>query len=302
MSENKLLKYVLDDSLIDYYYLKLSVDELIYRLHGLKFVLTGDKSFVPFNAQLRDYSGAIDSENNKWILKKIDNAELFDHLLFEIAFYLDFMMQTLAIPSITARIGSDLYRVSKLVSNGMQIGSYNYMINPFLKVLTNDLINRWLYFDEDRNPNNYMVIHNSKQEPLIVAIDYNKADLNSDEMKITGNDEKFGWFRQEKTRFLTLLKPSNFENLSIDNFEYRLEQMMGIKKEKLEEICCLVFKDHFKDYKERSERITANIFKRREYINKYFRTWFKPGNETNNNKNSEYKDMGNSFLNKYKDK
>jgi hypothetical protein len=301
MSENRLIKYVLDENLIDYYYLKFSVEELIEKLHGLKFELVSDKSFVPFNAQLRDYSGAIDNQNEKWILKKIDRSELYDHLLFEIAYYIDFMLQTLAIPSIVVKINSDMYRISKLVLNAMQIGSYNYVENPFLKVLTNDLINRWLFFDEDRNPNNYMVVHNSKNQPLIVAIDYNKADLDSEEMKITGNDEKFGWFRQEKTRFLTLLKPSNFENLSIENFEYRLDLLMELKEERLVGICNLVFESHFKDYKDRSRKIAANIIRRRDYINKYFRTWFKAGTE-NNNKNSQYKDMGKAFLNKYNDK
>ena len=300
MSENRLINNVMDENLIDYYYLKYSVKDLYDKLHGLEFELVSDKSFVPFNAQLRDYSGAIDNEKSKWIAKKIDKSELYDHLLFEIAYYIDFMMQTLAIPSITVKIDEEYYRISKLVI-GMQIGSYNYIEKPFLKVLTNDLINRWLYFDEDRNPNNYMVIHNSKNRPLIVAIDYNKADLNSTGMKITGAEDKFGWFRQEKTRFLTLLKPSNFENLSIDNFEYRLELMMGLKADDISEICTKVFREHFGDFKEKSALITSNLLKRREYINNYFRKWFKEKKE-DDNKNSAYKDLGKSFLDQFKNK
>lgn len=301
MYENKLLKCVHDNELIHYYYLNYSIDELIERLHSLKFSLViGDKSFVPFNAQLRDYIGAVDNENNKWLAKKVNKNELFDHILFELAYYIDFMMQTLAIPSLLVEINNEYYRIAKLV-HGIQIGSYNYIKNPFLKVLTNDLINRWLYFDEDRNPNNYMVIHNSKNEPLVVAIDYNKVDLKTTTMKITGNDEKFGWFRQEKTRFLTLLKPSNFENLTIDNFNFRLDLMMCIKENKLRDICMKLFKNYFDDYASRSEKIVSNILKRRVYINAYFKKWFKTTTKKSN-ETSDYSGLGKSFLKIFKEK
>ena len=302
MYENRLIKNVHDKEIIKYYYLNLTIDELIEKLHSLKFNFISDKSFVPFNAQLKDYIGLVDNENNKWIAKQIDKNELFEHILFELAYYIDFMMQTLASPSILVTFNNQYFKISKIVLNGIQIGSYNYIENPFLKILANDLINRWLFFDEDRNPNNYMVIHNSKNEPLIITIDYNKVDLKSTEMKIKKDDKKFGWFRQEKTRFLTLLKPSNYENLTIDYFEYRLNLMMKMKREKLKKICIYLFKKYFKDYNKKAEIIVSNILKRREYINDYFRKWFKEFKEKDKNGNSKYNDLGKTFFKIYKNK
>jgi len=302
-SNNRLLNYVHDKDLIDYYYLNLTIDGLIDKLHNLTFTLTNDKSIVPFNAQLRDYKGAIDNDGNKWIVKKVIHKELFEHRLFELAYYLDFMLKTLAVPSILTKIDGIYYRASKIVLNAIQISGYNYMENPFKKVLTNDLINRWLFFDEDRNPNNYMVIFNSQKKPLIITIDYNKADLASPKMKITGNDKEFGWFREEKTRFLTLLKPSNFENLTIDNFDYRLSTMMSLDLNKLKEICIRLFKDIIDDYEEKAELIISNISNRRTYINEYFRRWFKEKDITKEEKeDSDYSGLGKSFLKIYKDK
>jgi hypothetical protein len=298
--KNKLIAKVHDKNLIDYYYLNYSVEELVDKLHSLKFSLSSDKSIVPFNAQLRDYKGAIDSDNNYWIVKKIDRSEILEHLLMEVAYYIDFMLETLAVPSMLINIDGTFYRASKIVLNSIQISSYNYLQSPFLKVLTNDLINRWLFFDEDRNPNNYMVIHNSKNERLIVAIDYNKTDLLTKEMKIIGDKEKFGWFRQEKTRFLTLLKPSNFENLTIDNFEYRLKLLMNLDFEKLKNIMQKLFKGLVDDCEEKCQLVINNLEFRRKYINDYFRKWFKGKIEkkTKTNK-SDYSGLGKAFLKMY---
>lgn len=302
MSENRLLNYVYDKELIEYYYLNLTLEELFDKMHTLKFTLSTDKNIVPFNAQLRDYQAAIDSENNKWLVKKVEKSELFDHALFEVAYYIDFLMQTLASPTMLANIDGVYYRATKLVLNAMQIGSYNYMENPFKKVLSNDLINRWLFFDEDRNPNNYMVIHNSKKEPLIVAIDYNKADLKSTEMKITGNEDKFGWFRHEKTRFLTLLKPENFEKFTIDNFEHRLTLMMNIDLNRLRNIVIKLLQPIFEDYESKTDLVISNIKNRREYINNYFRRFFTEKIENKNDSNNDYSGLGKAFLKIYKEK
>ncbi|HEO65046.1 MAG TPA: hypothetical protein ENI73_04155 [Spirochaetes bacterium] len=174
---NKLMGKVFDRELIDYYYLDLPIDDLIDRLHNLTFKADISKDYLPFNAQVRGYQGAIDSENCHWIIKKIDDESPFTNRLYELAYYIDFSLQTLAAPSMLIKIDDTYYRGSKVVLKGIQISGYNYTESPFKRVLANDLINRWLFFDEDRNPNNYMVIHNSKQLTLIIAIDYNKIDL-----------------------------------------------------------------------------------------------------------------------------
>ncbi len=296
---NKLMKKVFDKDLIDYYYLDHTIDQLIDRLHRLTFKADINGHSVPFNAQVRGYQGAIDSENCYWIIKKMNDESPYTNRLYELAYYIDFSLQTLAAPSMLIKIDDTYYRGSKVVLKGIQISGYNYTESPFKNVLANDLINRWLFFDEDRNPNNYMVIHNSKQLPLIVAIDYNKIDLETTVMKITGNDNEFGWYREEKTRFLTLLKPSNFDDLDIKCFQSRLDLLMTLSKDKLMNICRKLFKGLTKNPENKAELVVSNLVKRRNYINTYFRKHFKVNNPLNQ---SDYSGLGKTFTKMYKDK
>ena len=174
---------------------------------------------------------------------------------------------------------------------------------PFKLALANDLINRWLFFDEDRNPNNYMVVHEASGKPHIVAIDYNKADLHTESMKITGESKKFGWHRKEKTRFLTLLKPEHFQQFNICDFETRLNTLMSIDRCLLKGICARVFDCDMidlHDIEATAELVTNNLIKRREYINGYFRRWFKPGDDHREKRHEDrYAGLGKSFLDYY---
>ena len=77
------------------------------------------------------------------------------------------------------------------------------------------------------------MVRNRKEKPFVVVIDYDKADLASENMKITGDPDKFGWFRTEKTRFLSPLRPPNFEGVPIDVFENRLKEMASLTREEL---------------------------------------------------------------------
>ncbi len=290
----------------NYLYLDLSIDELIDKMSNLELVEIGNDKEVPFTASVRSYSGAKDQEGCSWLIKEIPREEALDHKLHEIAYYLDFLMNTLAAPNILMEMGGKYYRVTKNIKNAMQISSYNYLEEPFKSILANDLVNRWLFFDEDRNPNNYLVFHDTDDTLNIIVIDYNKADLYTREMKITGNEDRFGWHRMEKTRFLTLLKPDNFDNLSIETFEERLQDLMGISEDLLKHIvmksmsCCPI---ESTSAEEISDLVAANITKRREYINNYFRRWFHKKNMAEEKaEDDRYAGFGQSFLDYYKKK
>ncbi len=290
-----------DKEFIKYLYLDLSVDELIEKMNKLSFDEFGNDKLIPFYAQIRSYTGAVDKDGEVWLVKEIEDDEVYMHKVQEIAFYLDFMMHTLAAPTVLVKHKGKYYRATKNIKNAMQIGSYNYMEEPFKSIIANDLINRWLFCDEDRNPNNYLVHHDTDSSPLIIVIDYNKADLWTEGLKITGRDDDFGWQRMGKNRFLTLLAPENFKTLSIEVFDERLNLMMGIPEEKIKEICAKTFGGCLKNVPGSTDLITQNILLRRSYINDYFRKWLKPKDkEKEKEENDRYAGLGQSFLNYYK--
>ena len=293
---------IVDTKLREYLYLDDSIEELINQLSSLKLENIGDDSIVPFTAKIRGYTGATDQEGSPWLLKDIPTDEAAVHKYQEVAYYMDFLMKTPAAPTILIKHEDKFYRATKHIQSAMQIGSYNYLEAPFMKMLANDLINRWLFFDEDRNPNNYMVVHDSDSKPYIVVIDYNKADLETEEMKIYGMDEKFGWHREEKTRFLTLLKPENFDQFAIEDFDQRLTQMMSIKKSVITDICTKIFtKEIFEDPASAITLIVNNLCERRTYLDKYFRKWFKERDlEKEKEVDDRYAGLGKSFLDYYK--
>jgi len=296
-----LIGKVGDERWIEFFYLRSTVEELFETMHGLSFSFIPDSRDIPFPAQVRGYRGAWDNGGQLWILKEVEEGREFFYSLCELAYYLDFLLKTLSAPTLLIERDGTYYRATKVIVESTQISGYNYLEEPFRKVLVNDLINRWWMFDEDRNPNNYMVIQNSQRLPLIVAIDFNHADLECEKMKITGNEKQFGWFREEKTRFLTLLKPENFEVYGIDDFEERLSLMMGIPEADLKAICLKLFTPIVSDAEKRAEAITRNLVSRRAYINGYFRKWFKKKKRSSiSDKETEYQGLGNQFVEIYK--
>ena len=185
----------------------------------------------------------------------------------------------------------------------MQISSYDYLQEPFRRVLANDLINRWWTCDEDRNPNNYLVVHAADGRPLVVAIDFNKADLLSEGLKITGNKTEFGWHRLEKTRFLTLLKPSNFEVYGLEDFQERLELMTSLPESRLKELARRLLEGVVKDPARQAQRVVRGLVARREHIDVYFRKWFKPkADRAGRKQGAEYEGLGRAFVEQYKKK
>lgn len=302
MNSRELLATELaDERLIRFFYLDVSTEEALERMDSLSLELCEDQRDVPFNAQVKGYAGAMDSDGDLWILKPSPSAaETLYHRECSLAFLLDHWMGTLSAPTTVFKIGGKEYRASKVIRNSIQISSYNYMESPFIGWLRSDLVNRWLYFDEDRNPNNYLVIRNAADRPFVVAIDFDKADFDSTDMKIEGMDDRFGWIRGEKTRFLTLLRPDNFMGVPIEAFEPKLSAMTGIPPDALRRMAFRLVDGYCASPEDASERLASNIERRRSYIDSYFRRMFKPESATENVSNSDdYSMFGPSFLSAY---
>lgn len=295
---------IADPDLVRYFYLDLATPDVLTRLDALKVTLTESQDDVPFNAAVKGYFGAVDEGGDPWILKPAsDPKELLYHRTCTFAYLIDHWMGTLAAPTTVFKIEGKLYRATKVVRKAIQISSYDYLDQPFIDILRADLVNRWLFFDEDRNPNNYLVIHNKANKPFVAAIDYDKADIASEAMKITGNPDKFGWFRTEKTRFLTLLRPDNFSGLSIDAFDSRLKAMTTIPEGELQALAEAVVAGYCPDPAAYGALLARNIAARRVYIDRYFRSMFKSASETKAEcKETDYSMFGDSFMAKYKDK
>lgn len=294
----KLIADVGDEDVIRYFYLDKSARETLECLDSMKLTLSESQDDVPFNAQVKGYLGAHEENGDPWIVKPVSNDEdMLYHRSCLMAFLLDRETGTLAAPTTALLIDGKKYRVTKVVRHAMQISSYNYLEAPFIDMLRADLVNRWIYFDEDRNPNNYLVITNKHNKPFLVAIDYDKADLMSTAMKITGTPGKFGWLRTEKTRFLTLLRPEHFEGVSICAFEDRLLAFTGISKESLLSLSRAVFSAWTTDPDVVVARVVSNILNRREYVDTYFRSMFKSAAETVDPcHDQDYSAFGQSFL------
>ncbi|PKL09780.1 MAG: hypothetical protein CVV51_02010 [Spirochaetae bacterium HGW-Spirochaetae-7] len=302
MDDRELLaRSINDEAIIRSFYLDMDTEAALAKMDSLSMRITEKQQDIPFNAAVKGYLGAEDIDGDPWILKPtLDRSETLYHRICTLAFLLDHWMGTLSAPSTVCAIAGKDYRAVKVVRNAIQISSYNYMERPFIDWFRMDLINRWMYFDEDRNPNNYLVIRNSKEEPFVVAIDFDKADFEAADMKITGIEGKFGWVRGEKTRFLTLLKPENFDGVPIELFESRLKAMMAIPTEALRHLARRLVEGYAEDPAGLAGKLAANIDRRRTYIDTYFRKMFKLASETKNISNSDdYSMFGASFLSAY---
>lgn len=287
-----------DKELIRYFYLDKSAKEVLSLLDSMKFELVESQDEVPFNAQVKSYLAARDEAGDPWIVKPVSsNEEMMYHRSCLLAYLLDHATGTLAAPTTAVVIGGKKFRITKVVKHAVQISSYNYMESPFIGILRADLVNRWIYFDEDRNPNNYLVVTNSANKPFVVSIDYDKADMLSEAMKITGMEEKFGWLRAEKTRFLTLLRPENFEGVSIVDFDSRLKAFAEIGPNDFLELARVAFESWCPDPEATAKMVTRNFLRRREYVDRYFRLMFKSAQATENTSHDdEYLAFGQSFL------
>jgi hypothetical protein len=294
----KLAEKLADKDLIEYFYLEKTPKEVVDYLDKLKLKIVESQDDVPFNAQVKGYLAAVDERGDTWIIKPVaSDEEMVYQRSCMLAYLLDHSTGTLAAPTTAVLIDGKKYRITKVVKHAMQISSYNYLESPFIDLLRADLINRWIYFDEDRNPNNYLVITNSKNHPFLVAIDYDKSDMMAEAMKITGMEAKFGWLRTEKTRFLTLLRPENFDGVSITDFEHRLKAFTEIGVNDFLYLANAAFNSWCPDSEELAKKVVRNFMRRREYVDRYFRLMFKCEADTKDvSHNDDYLAFGKSFL------
>jgi len=305
MSETLNLARVINDpELITYFYLNKPTQGLLSYIDSLKFELVKSQEDVPFNAQVKSYLAVRDQNGDPWIAKPVlTDEEMVYHRSCAIAYLLDHATETLAAPTTAVAINGKKYRITKVVKKAVQISSYNYLVEPFIGILRSDLVNRWIYFDEDRNPNNYLVITNTLNKPFVVAIDYDKADLYSPAMKITGLEGKFGWHREEKTRFLTLLRPEHFEGVCIASFETRLRNFAAIKESYITSLAKEAFDSWCPNCNDMVKKVVSNFLKRRDYVENYFRAMFKSAQTTPDTSNGgEYAAFGKSFINMHEGK
>ena len=209
--------------------------------------LAVDRSMkVPFFAEVRDYVGAAERADPRaqWIVKPISVEDSLGPAMGSVCFFLDFFTHTISAPTIVTRIDGALYKATRIITRAEQLTGANYTdIRQLKEQLVLDLVNRWIYGDEDRNPNNYMIRYNSRNDQIIIAIDFSNVDLLHPGQKITGNPKAFGWLRMEKTRYLTPLKVEHFQGYDMQFFDMRFDGFRKLGKKMLLDLCkaCLRF-------------------------------------------------------------
>jgi hypothetical protein len=257
---------------------------------------------VPFFAEVRDYVGAEERADPRahWIVKSISAEDALGPAMGAICFFLDFFTRTISAPTIVTRIDGALYKATRIITRAEQLTGANYTdIRQLKEQLVLDLVNRWIYGDEDRNPNNYMIRYNSRNDQVIIAIDFSNVDLLHPGTKITGNPKSFGWQRMEKTRYLTPLKVEHFQGYDMRFFDMRFDGFQKLGKKTLLDLCkaCLRFQP---DRAKLAKSVADNILVRIDYVWSYFSTMFP--RESKPEKEDKYSAMGETFTRIYKEK
>ncbi len=279
-----------------------SYGELVEKFLVDDFLVIDPSMKVPFFAEVRDYVGAAErgDPSLRWIVKEISEEDALGAAMGSICFFLDFFTHTISAPTVVTRIGGKTYKATKIIAKAEQLTGANYTDIPQLKEqLLLDLVNRWIYCDEDRNPNNYMIRYTSAGDQVVIAIDFSNVDLLFPGAKIKGRAESFGWERIEKTRYLTPLKVEHFSGYDMEFFGMRFDAFAKVGRKMLLELCkgCLRFRP---DKAVLAKTVTDNILKRIEYVHEYFDGQF-PRVAASAAK-EKYKDMGQTFTRIYKEK
>jgi hypothetical protein len=289
-----------DEDLVRLLCADLSFPQLFERLMKDDFLVIDPAMKVPFFAEVRDYVGAAERSDPaaQWIVKPIEEDASLAPAMGAICFFLDFFAHTLSAPSVVTSIDGVLYKAAKIISHAEQLSGANYTDIPQLKEqLVLDLVNRWIYCDEDRNPNNYLIRYNSRNDQIIVAIDFSNVDLLHVGPKITGSAKSFGWERMEKTRYLTPLKVEHFQGYDMRFFDMRFDGFRKVGKKMLADLCkgCL----RFHPLRAKLARtVTDNLLARIEYVHDYFASQFPK--VVAGGKEDKYRDMGKTFTSIYK--
>ena len=162
-----------------------------------------------------------------------------------------------------------------------------------------DLVNRWIYGDEDRNPNNYMIRYNSRNDQIIIAIDFSNVDLLHPGTKITGNAEVLRLAADGKDALPHAAEGRAFPGYDMRFFDMRFDGFRRLGKKMLLDLCkaCLRFQP---DRVKLAKTVAENILARVDYVHAYFSSMFP--REARAEKEDKYSAMGQTFTKIYKDK
>ncbi len=264
--------FVHDEELVKLLCYDKPFEELLELFTKDDFLQVDEKMSIPFFAEIRDYRGAVevDDPESKWLVKVIRGNDQIMTEMAMIVYFIDFFTQTLSVPVVLTQINGILYRATKMIMKTEQLSGANYTVYPELQEqLLLDMINRWIACDEDRNPNNYLIRYNSKNQNLILAIDFGNSDLLAEEIKIKGLAKQFGWKRTEKTQYLTPLKSEHFMTYSMDFFDQRFRYFQQLTGDQLLGLGQKVLR--FQEQKDQySQQIAKNVMRRVGYVHKYF--------------------------------
>jgi hypothetical protein len=279
-----------------------SYAELVETFIGDDFLRVDPGQKVPFFAEVRDYRGAVESSDPDahWIVKPTSEEDALPAAMGSICFFLDFFTHTISAPAVVTRIDGVLHKATRVITRAEQLTGANYTdIRQLKEQLVLDLVNRWIYCDEDRNPNNYLIRYNSRSDQIIVAIDFSNVDLLHEGQKITGQPGSFGWARMEKTRYLTPLKVEHFQGYDMRFFDMRFDGFRKLAKKTLLDLCkaCLRFQP---DRAKLAKSVADNILARIDYVYSYFSKMFP--RESKPEKEDKYSAMGETFTRIYKEK
>jgi len=264
--------------------------------------LAVDRSLkIPFFAEVRDYVGAVEKADPsaRWIVKPVEPQEA-GPAMGSICYFLDFFTHTVSAPTVVTGIDGKLYKATRIMTHAEQLSGANYTdIRQLKEQLVLDLVNRWIYGDEDRNPNNYMVRYTSRGDPVIIAIDFSNVDLLHPGTKITGNPKSFGWERSEKTRYLTPLKVEHFKGYDMRFFDMRFDGFRKVGKKMLVDLARACLRFHPEGAR-LAKTVAENVVQRIDYVHTYFTGKFPAAVKAD--KDDKYSEMGQTFTRIFRDK
>lgn len=287
--------FALDEEIITSLELSTPAADLLSQYTRDDFLIPDPAMRVPFFAETRNYGGARERDNPdaKWIIRKVDGEAQRSTEMAMICFFIDHMVKSISAPAVLTRINAEYYKATKIVPRSEQLSGANYTeVVELREQLMLDLVNRWIYCDEDRNPNNYLIRYNSRNNQILIAIDFLNVDLVTEGVKISGTPGQFGWSRSEKTRYLTPLKAENFLLYDMSFFNMRLEQFSKLDLTTIHTLADGILR-FSPDRAMLAGLIAENLHRRIAYVASYFAEVF-PSVRTDEDA-AKYSDMGKSF-------
>jgi len=261
-----------DEELIRLLAVDVGWEELRQRFLSDDFLVADPSMKIPFFAEVHDYVGACERGNpgQRWIIKEIAEDDGLGAAMGSLCFFLDSYVRAVSAPTIVTRAGGKVCKATKIITKAEQLGSAGWAENARIREqLLLDLVNRWIYCDEERTASNYMLRSTSRGDAVVIAVDFSGVDLLFPGTKIKGRSDSFGWERVEKARTLTPLKPEHFLGYDMELFDQRFAAFTRVGKKMLLELCreCLRFQP---DCAALSRTIAENLLKRIEYVHDYF--------------------------------